>query len=144
MDGLGDAYVTGSASSSNFPTTSGAFQTVNNAAGLLQSKGTIGVNAFVTKLNPTGTALLYSTYLGGSTQDYGDGIALDGVGGVYIAGAATSTNFPVTSGAYQIQSGGDEDAFVAKLAIGTEVPTIAINSVSPSTVTLVPGVARRR
>jgi hypothetical protein len=125
VDGLGDAYVTGSATSTNFPTTSGAYQTVNNAAGLLQSTGTIGVNAFITKLNPAGSALLYSTYFGGSTQDEGYGIALDGVGGVYVAGGATSTNFPITTGAYQTANGGDEDAFIAKLAIGSVPTTIA-------------------
>jgi len=125
VDGLGDAYVTGSAISSNFPTTSGAFQTVNNAAGLLQSKGTIGVNAFVTELNPGGSTLLYSTYLGGSVQDSGNGIALDGLGGVYIAGGATSTDFPVTTGAFQTVNNGDGDAFVAKLAIGSVATTIA-------------------
>ena len=124
VDGLGDAYVTGSATSSNFPTTSGAYQTVNNAAGYPNIKSFIGENAFITKLNPGGSALLYSTYLGGSTQDYGYGIALDGVGGVYVAGQTSSTNFPVTTDAYQIASAGDEDAFIAKLAIGSAPTTI--------------------
>jgi hypothetical protein len=125
VDGLGDAYVTGIATSSNFPTTSGAYQTVNNAAGLYQSKGTIGVNAFITKLNPSGSTLVYSTYLGGNTQDFGYGIAQDGVGGVYVAGGTSSTNFPTTTGAYQIANAGDGDAFIAKLAIGSVVNTIA-------------------
>jgi hypothetical protein len=122
VDGLGDAYVTGSAISSNFPTTSGAYQTVNNAAG---RSDPVGINAFITKLNPGGSQLLYSTYFGGNTQDFGYGIALDGVGGVYVAGLTSSTNFPTTTGAYQIASGGDEDAFIAKFAIGTVPTTIA-------------------
>ena len=115
VDSSGDAYVTGSAISSNFPTTSDAFQTVNNAAGHLTP---IGINAFVTELNPGGSTLLYSTYLGGSIQDYGLGIALDKLGGIYIAGQASSTNFPVTGGAYQPAfAGGDSDAFIAKIAL---------------------------
>jgi hypothetical protein len=126
VDGLGDAYVTGTAVSSNFPTTSGAYQTVNNAAG---HTAPIGVNAFVTKLNPAGSQLLYSTYLGGSIQDYGYGIALDGVGGVYVAGGATSTNFPATTGAYQIAIGGDEDAFIAKFAIGEVAQQVSVPNV---------------
>jgi hypothetical protein len=126
VDGLGDAYVTGTAVSSNFPTTSGAYQTVNNAAG---HTAPIGVNAFITKLNPAGSQLLYSTYLGGSIQDYGYGIALDGVGGVYVAGGATSTNFPATTGAYQIAIGGDEDAFIAKFAIGEVAQQVSVPNV---------------
>jgi beta-lactam-binding protein with PASTA domain len=125
VDGLGNAYVTGNATSSDFPTTSGAYQTVNNAAGYPATKTFIGVNAFITKLNPGGSSLLYSTYLGGSSQDEGYGIALDGVGGVYVAGGSTSTDFPTTTGAYQIASGGSEDAFIAKLAIGSVATTIS-------------------
>jgi Beta-propeller repeat len=114
VDSSGDAYVTGTAISSNFPTTPGAFQTVNNAAG---SVAPIGINTFVTELNPNGSGLLYSTYLGGSTQDEGFGIALDGLGGVYVAGLTSSTNFPVTSGVYQTANAGAQDAFVAKIAL---------------------------
>ena len=126
VDGLGDAYVIGDAISSNFPTTAGAYQTVNNAAGYPATKAFIGVNAFITKLNPGGSQLLYSTYLGGSSQDYGYGIALDGVGGVYIAGQASSTNFPTTAGSYQpAYAGGFEDAYIAKFAIGSVATTIA-------------------
>jgi len=93
VDGLGDAYVTGSAGSTNFPVTAGAFQTAN--------KGTIGPNAFVTKFNPTGTALIYSTYLGGKERDHGNGIAVDGSGDAYVTGVASSFDFPTTKGAYQ-------------------------------------------
>jgi len=114
----------------NFPTTSGAYQTVNNAAALYQSTGTNGVNAFVTKLNPSGSQLLYSTYLGGSNQDSSNGIAQDGVGGIYVAGEATSTNFPTTTGAYQTtNAGGVSDAFIAKLAIGPVSGQVAVPNV---------------
>jgi hypothetical protein len=126
VDGMGNAYVTGDAISSNFPTSSGAYQTVNNAAGYPATKTFIGVNAFITKLNPGGSTLLYSTYLGGSSQDQGNGIALDGVGGVYVAGQTSSTNFPTTAGSYQIaNAGGGSDAFIAKLAIGSVATTIS-------------------
>jgi beta-lactam-binding protein with PASTA domain len=130
VDGLGDAYVTGDATSSDFPTTSGAYQTVNNAAGYPATKSFIGSNAFITKLNPGGSTLLYSTYLGGSSQDYGYGIALDGVGGVYVAGEATSTNFPTTTGSYQPAfAGGASDTFIATLAIGEVAQQVAVPSV---------------
>jgi hypothetical protein len=121
VDDLGDAYVTGGAGSKDFPTTPGAFQTVNNLAGYNYS------NAFITVLNPGGSALLYSTYLGGSGADHGNGIALDGAGGVYVAGVASSTNFPTTTGAYQTTNGSNfiGTAFIAKLAIGIVPASIA-------------------
>src|SRR5262249_38765639 len=73
VDGSGNAYVTGDTTSSNFPTTPGAFQTSSGGR----------TDAFVTKLNASGTALVYSTYLGGSGFDLGDGIAVDGSGNAY-------------------------------------------------------------
>jgi hypothetical protein len=108
VDAAGNAYVTGSTQSANFPTTAGAYQSV----------GATGVT-FVTKLNPTGTALVYSTYLGGTGGDYGDGIAVDAAGNAYVTGYTASTNFPTTPGAFQMSygggSGGSYDAFVTKL-----------------------------
>jgi hypothetical protein len=107
VDSSGNAYVAGSTSSTDFPATPGAFQT--------SSRGTS--NAFVTKLNPTGTALIYSTFLGGNTQDAAYGIAVDNSGNAYIAGYTDSTNFPITPGAFQTSSrgGGSNAAFVTKL-----------------------------
>jgi hypothetical protein len=125
VDGSGNAYVTGKARSTNFPVTVGAFQTVNNAA------AANGSNAFITKLNSAGTGLLYSTYLGGNDNglasyagDYGTGIAVDGSGNAYVTGYAYSTNFPVTAGAFQTVNNAatlkQDNAFVAKLnASGT-------------------------
>jgi hypothetical protein len=104
LDSAGDAYITGYANSSNFPTTAGAFQTT--LAG--------GVNVFVTKVNAGGTALVYSTYLGGSGNDYGDAIAVDSGGNAYVTGRTNSSNFPTTAGAFQMPLGGG-DAFVTKL-----------------------------
>jgi hypothetical protein len=110
VDGAGNAYVIGSTSSANFPTTAGAFQTSYHAAGG-------NTNAFVTKVNASGTALLYSTYLGGNYDDVGSGIAVDGAGNAYVTGYTLSTNFPTTTGAYQTSGHGPNsaNAFVAKL-----------------------------
>src|SRR5580698_802770 len=105
VDGAGDAYVTGQTSSSNFPATAGAFQTTLRGPS----------NAFMTKLDSTGTALIYSTYLGGSGTDGGSRIAIDTGGNAYVAGTTSSANFPVTPGAFQSSYGGGGDAFVAKL-----------------------------
>ena len=105
VDGSGNAYVTGYTVSTDFPTTAGALQT------------TYGGNndAFVSKLNASGSALVYSTYLGGSANDYGYGIAVDSSGNAYVVGSTASTNFPTTTGALQATNGGNNDAFVSKL-----------------------------
>jgi hypothetical protein len=92
--------VTGTAVSSNFPVTKGAFQTKNKAA------DNLGSNAFVTKLNFDGTALHYSTFLGGNggisgIGDSGFSIAVDGLGHAYLTGFTQSSNFPVTKDAFQ-------------------------------------------
>jgi hypothetical protein len=105
VDTSGNAYVTGETHSSNFPTTSGAFETT--------LKG--GQDVFVTKLNAAGSAMLYSTYLGGSGGEVGRGIAVDASGNAYVSGFTNSGDFPVTPGAFQATSGGDADAFVIKL-----------------------------
>jgi len=113
VDSSGNAYVAGSTCSTDFPVTPGAFQTTNHAA------ANNGCNAFVTKLNPNGTALIYSTYLGGSGSDIGSAIALDTPGNVYVAGQTSSTDFPVTPGAFQTSNraaaNDSTNAFVTKL-----------------------------
>src|SRR3989441_1834599 len=104
VDALGNAYITGATFSTNFPTTVGAFQGGGN-------------DAFVTKLNPTGSALVYSTYLGGSGGDSGNGIAVDSLGNAYVATHTYSSNFPTTAGAFQTTfsgSGGNGDTAVTK------------------------------
>jgi hypothetical protein len=106
VDASGSAYVTGVTTSSNFPTTAGAFQTSNHGY----------AEAFVTKLNTAGSALVYSTYLGGSGGDIGDGIAVDASGSAYVTGYTRSTDFPTTAGAFQTtKRGGGYNAFVTKL-----------------------------
>ena len=104
LDASGSAYLTGSTDSSNFPTTPGAFQRTLTGLG----------NAFVSKMNATGSALVYSTYLGGG-NDGGSAIALDSSGKAYVTGNTQSTNFPTTSGAFQTVFFGSVDAFVSKM-----------------------------
>jgi hypothetical protein len=112
VDAGGNAYVTGYTASTNFPATSGAYQT--------HLKGGSLTDAFVAKLSPTGTALLYATYVGGSLGDEGRGIAVDASGSATIAGSTSSTDYPTTAGAAQAAKAGDEDAFVTRLnAAGT-------------------------
>lgn len=106
VDDAGSAYVTGQTVSVNFPLTPGVFQ--NAIAG--------SSDTFVTKMNASGTALVYSTFLGGSGLDLGSGIAVDGAGNAYVIGQTLSTDFPVTAGAYQTSLGGNRDAFVTKLS----------------------------
>jgi hypothetical protein len=110
VDGSGNVYVTGQTTSGNFPTTSGAAQTLFGGS----------TNGFVTKLNAAGSSLLYSTYLGGDSDNYAQAIAIDGTGNAYVTGQTTSGDFPTTSGAAQTVFGGDQNVFVVKLnASGT-------------------------
>ena len=104
VDGSGNTYVTGSTRSTNFPTEN-PYQGTN--AG--------NIDAFITKLTSSGSALSYSTYLGGSDLDYGTGIAVDGSGNAYVTGQTYSTNFP-TQNPYQGTYAGNADAFVTKLS----------------------------
>jgi hypothetical protein len=105
VDSSGDAYVTGVTFSTNFPTMNP----------LQPAFGGGSRDAFVAQLNPSGSALVYSTYLGGSSDDVGSGIAVDSSGDAYVAGNTASANFPITNGAFQPTFGGVIDAFVAKL-----------------------------
>jgi beta-propeller repeat-containing protein len=110
VDRTGSAYVTGFTESSNYPTTPGAFD---------RTLG--GINdAFVTKLNASGSALAYSTYLGGAADDAGRGIAVDGMGSAYVTGQTESSNFPTSTGAFDtnFNRSGNADAFVTKLPTG--------------------------
>jgi hypothetical protein len=102
VDCLGNAYVTGNTSSSDFPTKD-ALQPVNGGY----------QDAFVAKLNQTGSALVYSTYLGGSSTEAGNGIAVDCAGNAYITGTTFSSNFP-TASPFQLRRR-RWDAFVTKI-----------------------------
>lgn len=103
MDTSGNAYVTGYTQSSNFPT----------ASAIYRNYGGNG-DAFVTKLNTSGSSIIYSTYLGGSKSDNGLGIAVDTSGNAYIAGYTNSSDFPTVSAIYG-SNRGNADAFVTKL-----------------------------
>ena len=106
VDASGCAYVTGGTASTDFPTTPGAFDTSHNGGYLT------GADAFVAKLDPTGTGLLYSTFIGGSLDEGAGSIALDGLGSAHVVGGTASGDLPVTSGAFDTSYHG---TFVAKL-----------------------------
>ncbi|MEI9811156.1 MAG: SBBP repeat-containing protein [Acidobacteriota bacterium] len=107
IDSTGTAYVTGVASSTNFPVTVGAFQ--SGAGG--------GRDVFVTRFNAAGTARIYSTFLGWAGFDWGTAIAVDGVGNAYVAGYTSSTSF-ANVGGVQPAFAGQYDGFVSKLTPG--------------------------
>ena len=93
VDGAGEAFVTGFTSSTNFPVTTNApFQFLNGF-----TNGTVAEDAFVAKFAPSGTNLIYSTFLGGANDDAGYHIVCDSAGSVYVTGSTTSTNFPDTA-----------------------------------------------
>lgn len=105
VDGSGAAYIVGQTGSVNFPTKNAA-QAVYHGGG----------DAFVAKLNPSGSALIYSTYLGGSGYEFGTAIAVDGKGQAYVTGYTTSVDFPVAHALLPTYQG-NYDGFVAALNV---------------------------
>lgn len=114
VDSGGNAYVAGIAGSSDFPTTPGALQPT--FAGPGQVGNTFSGDGFVLKLNPMGTGLVYSTFLGGLGSDYANDIAVDGTGNAYITGDTTSSNFPISPDAPQ------RSIAILRLAIADQLP----------------------
>lgn len=105
IDASGNAYVSGGAGSVDFPTTPGAFDSISD-----------GSSAFVSKLNPSGSALIYSTFLNGSGNEGANAIALDAQGNAWLTGITNSTDFPVTPDAFSLALNGVADAFVSELS----------------------------
>jgi murein DD-endopeptidase MepM/ murein hydrolase activator NlpD len=105
VDDAGDAYVTGVTNSSDLPATGGAFDTSQGG----------GTDAFVAKVGASGTELGYTTFLGGSADDWGQAIAVDGLGNAYVTGSTRSANFPATTGAWDTSFSGSQDAFLVKV-----------------------------
>lgn len=139
VDVNGNAYVTGSTVSTDFPTTAAVFQ---------HTYGGGNADAFVIKLDPTGSTLVYSSFLGGSNTELGTGIAVDTSGSAYVTGLTCSQDFPLAH-ALQAAPGGNCDAFVSKVTIlagialnpaGLVFPAQSLGTASqPQTVTLTNG-----
>ncbi|MCU1235482.1 MAG: hypothetical protein JWP63_3449 [Candidatus Solibacter sp.] len=100
VDGAGSVYVAGAAYTADFPTTAGVFQPDLHTS-TVPSNFLLPNDAVIMKLNPSGTALVYSTFLGGRGDDYATGIAIDPDGNVYVSGTTNSPDFPTTAGAIQ-------------------------------------------
>jgi hypothetical protein len=137
VDASGNAYLAGDTNSSDFPLVAGAFQATLHGP----------TNGFVTKLNPTASGLLYSSYLGGGADDAAASIAVDGSGFAYVTGVTTSSNFPTTAGAFQGTLRGSQNVFVTRIdglasgppATPTNTPTVIPTSTpTPRTPVIVP------
>jgi photosystem II stability/assembly factor-like uncharacterized protein len=117
VDDSGNAYVTGETSATGFPTTPNAFKPTKSANDCVAVIGDPLEcrEAFVTKLNATGTSLVYSTFLGGGGDDVGKGITLDKSGNAYVIGTTRARDFPTRNALYADYQGGRSDSFLAKL-----------------------------
>jgi uncharacterized repeat protein (TIGR01451 family) len=120
VDKSGNAYVTGFTCSTNFPTTAGSYRPTQPVQGPNTGCTGLGTNSgsdvFVAKLNAAGTALVYSTYLGGSYFDSPVGIAVDAAGEAYVAGSTESFDFPVTNGSVCAPQGYNDDPIPGQCA----------------------------
>jgi hypothetical protein len=136
VDPSGNVYVRGWTSSANFPTLNAPQATFGGGT---SANNMTPTDAFVTKIKSDGSALLYSTYLGGSgNEDFrddifarGPGIAVDSSGNAYLTGATRSSDFPVSANAYFFTLQGTQDAFVAKLV---EQPDFSFSAISAVTI----------
>jgi hypothetical protein len=114
VDSGGNAYVTGSTVSADFPIAGSVFQ---------PTYGGGNADSFVAKFDPTGTTLLYSSFLGGTNTELATGIAVDATGSAYVTGQTCSDDFPLSNPA-QAVPGGNCDAYVARISI---IPGVALN-----------------
>jgi hypothetical protein len=119
VDRGGSAYVTGRTTGIDFPITPGAFKTTRSNDAILVGEIDpvlqVVADVFITKVNPTGTALVYSTYLGGRGEDSSSGVAVDDAGSAYVVGTTEARDFP-TFNALQANMNSTRDAFVTKLS----------------------------
>ena len=109
-DSSGNAFVAGRTTDdlvTDYPTTAGAFDTTQNGF----------LDVFVTKLNAAGSGLLYSTFLGGSNDDFGNGITVDSSGNAFVTGRTDGAGYPTTAGGFDITQNGNDDVFVTKLNV---------------------------
>jgi hypothetical protein len=145
LDSQGNAYLTGETNSVTFPTTPGSFQPACTNCGSFNPSSEAIVDGFVTKLNPTGTGLVYSTYLGGNHQDFGAAIAVDSSGSAYVTGRVFSSDFPTTQGVLRRTNGGAfrsvnggvnwNDINTGLISgFGTAVRALVIDPTNPSTI----------
>ncbi len=139
VDGSGNAYLAGTTSSADFPTVA-AVQPCYSGGGVLSGDGS---DAFVAKVNAAGSALVYSTFLGGWTLNSGllewaYGLALDSGGDAYVAGYTFANDFPLSGTPLQPANEGTADAFVAKVA-NEPAPDFALCRASPPVVRVRPG-----
>ncbi len=105
IDRIGNSYVSGTTESNNFPITKNSYDETFNGI----------IDAFIFKLNPNGSKLLYSTFLGGNDSDRGRGLAFDSNGNLCVCGTTYSSDFPITNGVYDNTYNGADDIFVLKL-----------------------------
>jgi Ca2+-binding RTX toxin-like protein len=125
VDAAGNATVAGSTKSFDFPTRN-AVQPVCGCQG--------SFDAFVTRLNPTGSNLVYSTFLGGISLDEGTDVALDASAAAYVTGQTYAPDFPTTPGAFEPSSPeGDGEAFVSKISDGAQRPCTITGTTGPDT-----------
>ncbi len=125
VDSQGDAYIAGDTLSADFPVTPGAAQPKFGGGASAEGYGAYG-DAFLAKIDPTGTKILFATYWGGASSDVAYALAVDTAGNAYLAGATSSLDFPVTAGAFQTKYAGPApdptapnpagDAFIAKFS----------------------------
>ena len=123
MDGAGNAYMTGPTYSTNFPTRNALYSQYGGGV----------YDAFIAKLNASGTALVYSTYLGGSSYDEGLGISMDNAGNAYVTGETESADFPTRNALYPNFRGAG-DAFITKIADASSTSTLTVSITGSGTV----------